>query len=838
MVVKTKTPQRKEKLKKELIKTFSDINPDEDYMEVRILSTKTGTLSGYFNSVTDIYNAIFRYDGINNIFFTLNQLSPEIIARSKNHFTKYAKNTTTDTEVIKRKWILVDFDPVRPAGISSSEEELKVAKDCAIKVRKYLTQQGFPEPIFALSGNGYHLLYACDMDNGEQEREAIKKFLEALDQKFSNEKVKVDRANFNAARICKLYGTVSCKGDDTEERPHRRSRIIKAPDVIEQVQLQQLQDIIKKLNPYEKSKEDSSNKQAFQWKRPSVKDYLIDQGLEIAREKEYQGGTCYVLKRCPFNPDHTDTGAYVIEYPNGKICAGCHHDSCSDKGWKDMLELYPDKRMKPQKRKKSETEEENAVDTLLKDIEEEQHTFYHDRAMNPYVCVTKDGIMQYMEVDGNDYRNYIRYLFYERYQKAVPREALQRVLDTLVVKAQLEKKEITPAYRCAYHEGKIYYYLGDQEQTVICIDEEGYRVIAESPVPFIKKKNTSEQVLPQESDLSLRKMGTRYWKFATVEDRILHWVLLISRFIAEGSQPIIYYFGDRGSAKSTSMKLDKKIVDPSEIDIKALPKNIHDVIASVTNQYMVCFDNVSHISDELSDIFCIVATHGYYSKRKLYSNNEECAINLNARVSFSGITNLTTKPDLIDRIVCLNLNRIDSGRRRTETEIMESFKRDLPYILDGIFKTLSKAISIYDNLHLKQLPRMADFAKWGYAIAEAMGYGGKRFLGIYENNQNDLLENMASEDSVITVLIEVMKKHNYFKGTVTELLVSLTNMAEKMGIDTRVGWARDASSLSRRLCENQSVLGLFGISIKRGKTNGERYIELSMEAGDNSHPEE
>ena len=83
-----------------------------------------------------------------------------------------------------------------------------------------------------------------------------------------------------------------------------------------------------------------------------------------------------------------------------------------------------------------------------------------------------------------------------------------------------------------------------------------------------------------------------------------------------------------------------------------------------------------------------------------------------------------------------------------------------------------------------------------------------------------------------------MKKHNYFKGTVTELLVSLTNMAEKMGIDTRVGWARDASSLSRRLCENQSVLGLFGISIKRGKTNGERYIELSMEAGDNSHPEE
>ena len=86
----------------------------------------------------------------------------------------------------------------------------------------------------------------------------------------------------------------------------------------------------------------------------------------------------------------------------------------------------------------------------------------------------------------------------------------------------------------------------------------------------------SEQVMPEKSDISLKKLGVRYWKFATEEDRILHWVLLITRFIAEGSQPLIYYFGDRGSAKSTSMKLDKMIVDPSEIDIKALPKNISE----------------------------------------------------------------------------------------------------------------------------------------------------------------------------------------------------------------------------------------------------------------------
>ena len=827
----------KEKLKKEVISTFSAINPAGDYMEVRILNSSTGTLSGYFNSAEDIYNAIRTLDGKYNIFFTLNQISTEIVARSQDHFTKYAKNTTTDSEISKRKWILLDFDPVRPAGISSSEEELKAAKACAIKVRKYLSEKGFPEPVFALSGNGYHLLYSCDMDNGEQERETIKKFLEVLDQKFSDEMVKVDRANYNAARICKLYGTVSCKGDDTEERPHRRSRIVKAPENMEQVQLEQLQEIIDKIAPDSKQKKDSVQEKKSLWKHIPVKKYLEEHNIEIAREKPYMGGTCYVLKSCPFNPEHTDTGAYVIEYPNGKICAGCHHDSCSDKGWKDLLELYPDKRMMPPKYKRTDTDEENAVATILKDIEEEQHIFYHDRAETPYVRVNKDGITQYMEVYGNDYKKYVRYMYYGRYQKAVQKDSLQRVLDTLAVKAQVEGEEIIPAYRCAYHDGKIYYYLADREQTVISIDENGYRVIAESPVPFIKKQNMSEQILPGKSKESLKTLGMKFWQFATADDRILHWVLVISRFIAEGSQPLVYYFGDRGSAKSTSMKLDKMIVDPSEIDIKALPKNISDVVAAVSNQYLVCFDNVSCISNELSDIFCIVATHGYYSKRMLYSNNEECAIKLNARVSFSGITNLSTKPDLIDRMVCLKLNRIDSSKRRTEEEIMEEFRKDLPHILHKIFQVLSKALPIYKNLNLEKLPRMADFAKWGYAIAEALGYGGERFLKIYDSNQSDLLENMVSEDSIITVLIEVMRKYRYFKGTVTELVTALTATAEKMEINTKVGWIRDASSLSRRLYENQSVLSMFGIMIKRGKANGERYIELSMEDGDNSHQE-
>lgn len=822
---------RKTELFQQLDKTFS-VFPINEYVEIRLLNvTKKGTMVGYFNNQDDLYTAIKQYDGKYNVFMSLNEIIQDVSARSANHLKEWAKETLKDEEVVRRRWILVDLDPVRPAGVSSTDEELEYAEELSETVKSYLSDYGFSEPVSALSGNGYHLLYPIDLPNDRDSAELIKKFLMALDVKLSTEKVKVDKTTYNAARITKLYGTMACKGDNTEERPHRRSMIIDAPETFEPVQRELIQQMIKEALPEEKDRQQKTVSQTnVNKKRKTVKEYLSDKGLEVAREKPYLGGTCYVLKRCPFNPEHTDTGAYVIEFPNGKITAGCHHDSCCEKGWADLLELYPDEEMNfNRRRQRGSAEGDSVVEIILNDIEAENHRFYHDRAETAYVCVKSNNVTQYMEVKGKDYKAYIRYLYYGKYGKSINRESLQQVLDTLEVKALNEGDMIAPAYRCKYMDGKIYYYLADREQSVICIDEDGYRILADAPIPFVKKQNMSEQVLPLRSKEGLRKLGMKYWRFETKDDRIMHWVILITRFISDCPLPIVYYFGDRGAAKTTTMRMDKMLVDPSEIDVKALPKSISDVLSSVANQYMVCFDNVSRISEELSDILCVVATNGYYSKRMLYSDNEECAIKLDARLSFSGITNLTAKPDLIDRMVSIKLKRIDNSKRRTEEEIMTSFKKDLPYMLDGIFRVLSKAVAIYKELNLESLPRMADFARWGYAVAEAMKYGGEKFLEIYEKNQEELLDDMVSEDTIATVLIEFVKQHGYFKGSVTDLCTALTAQAEKMEINTKIGWIKGASALSRKLYENQSVLSVLGITVKRGKTNGERYIELNYE---------
>lgn len=486
---------------------FETFKPNNSYFECRILNTGKGVLSGYFNDTEKLSRAINRYNGKYNIFFTLNELDENIVARSQNRLSVWSKHTTTDAEIIRRKWVLIDLDPVRPSGIASTSKELGKAEALADKIVDFLYKEGFPEAVRAMSGNGHHILLPVDLPNDPDITKLIKDFLLVLDSMFSTAEVNVDVSTYNPARITKLYGTIACKGDSTKDRPHRKS--------------------------------------------------------------------------------------YIISMPN------------------------------------------------------------------------------------------------------------------------------------------------------------------------------------------------------------------------------------------TSMRMDKLFVDPSAVDVKALPTSIVDTVTALSGEYMVGFDNIDgKISPELSNLWCVCCSTGYYSKRKLFSDNDSIDIKLNARLSFSGITTITDRADFIDRCICLSCERIAPTQRRTVEEILNEFKEDLPYLLYKGFCILLKAIKVHRTLELKELPRMADFATWGYAIAEVMKYGGERFLEAYQQNQRNLLEVMVEEDSLLTVLISFVEQRKHFVGSMAELYALLVKEAQAMEVNTVNSWCKNLNSLSRKLFQSQSVLGQFDIHLQRGKSNGKRYIEI------------
>ena len=212
---------RNEKLQRE----YCDVTQISNYLalfkmpvELRIPVTKVRTISGYYDDLDalastckDLSGNSYKNAKIETVYTTLNPFNPDLVARSCNRLTDYAKNTTGDKDIIQRLWLPVDIDSVRPAGYSCDRRGKNTGRRDWHGRPGDLAEHGFPSPLVADSGNGGHLLYRVDLENTEDVTSILVQFYGLLAKQFSTDKVKLDTAVYNAARIWKVYGTKVCE---------------------------------------------------------------------------------------------------------------------------------------------------------------------------------------------------------------------------------------------------------------------------------------------------------------------------------------------------------------------------------------------------------------------------------------------------------------------------------------------------------------------------------------------------------------------------------------------------------------------------------------------------
>jgi hypothetical protein len=327
---------------KTLRQTIQKLKPNNELFEVRIISkgNRKRIISGYFTSVDTLIQQFDTIDPRNtNMYITINKVNEDCYSRAQHDCFRQTDTNTQDSEIEAYEWLFIDLDPIRVTDISSSDKELEASKVLCDKVYDYMKGLGFKEPIRAMSGNGYHLLYKIALDNTEENVSLVERCLYNLSAMFSNEVVKIDVVNYNPSRICKLYGTLAQKGANTQKRPHRMAQIISMPGVVESNTTDLLQVLANELPEPPKPQRNNNSTSYSSNGDFDIETWMYEHGLESIGTKSGKDCVIYPLANCPFDHSHTNGDSKIFKYTNGAIAFKCHHNSCRGKNWQDVREL-------------------------------------------------------------------------------------------------------------------------------------------------------------------------------------------------------------------------------------------------------------------------------------------------------------------------------------------------------------------------------------------------------------------------------------------------------------------------------------------------------------------
>jgi hypothetical protein len=238
---------------------------------------------------------------------------------------------------------------------------------------------------------------------------------------------------------------------------------------------------------------------------------------------------------------------------------------------------------------------------------------------------------------------------------------------------------------------------------------------------------------------------------------------------------------------------------------------------------------------------CRLATGGGFSTRKLRTDDDEVLFNSQQPIILTSIAELATRGDLLERAIVLHLPHISGKKRQAEEEFWQSFEAKRPLLLGAVLDIVSAAVRNLPHIKLESPPRMADFAQWSCAAAEACAWrvdspnnglekDDAAFLNAYTENitttQHLLLDTAMAE------ALERLVRQKPWHGTHTDLLDVLRSMVGAGHFRELPQTARALSAELDRLIPSLRTIGVrIDRARKREAGTGQRIITLRREEG-------
>lgn len=435
---------------------------------------------------------------------------------------------------------------------------------------------------------------------------------------------------------------------------------------------------------------------------------------------------------------------------------------------------------------------------------------FHTDLDEAFILFPVEGHKEYWPCKSKKVKLWLVREYWNRYKTAPNSDAINTALNIIEGGAIFEGKKYELSNRVAYHNGDIIYCLTNENWEAVRISRQGWKLEKDPPILFRRYSHQQSQITPDgKTDL----WGLfKYVNIKREDHKLLLLVWLIACFIPDFPHPILYFHGPQGSAKTTAAKIFRGLIDPSKIEVADFPKDTKELVQMLSHHWCLIFDNVTHISHELSDLLCRAVSGAGFSKRELYSDDSDIIYSFRRCIGINGINLPPLKPDLLERSILLELERVSQTERKQEQDMLQEFERELPSFLGAIFTTLSEALSIRNTVRASDLPRMADFTLWGCAIAEALGLNKSQFLKAYTENINLQHDEVINSNIEASFILDFMADKKEWVGSPTDLFHRMT---EAFSDDRRIWLPKSPSALSRRLIELKTNLEEAGVIVDR-----------------------
>ena len=475
-------------------------------------------------------------------------------------------------------------------------------------------------------------------------------------------------------------------------------------------------------------------------------------------------------------------------------------------------------------------EKQSQADRLILVCLQQHLVLFHDQTRTPYARIKRNGVNVTLGIRSRPFKAWLSNLMWSSEGKAPSTEAVYGALRVLEGNSLFDSKEYELYNRVAPANDGIWIDMSDDKWRAIKVCANGWRIVDESPILFKRYSHQKALVEPKPGGDPFKFLDFVNIDVQDQDTRLLVLVTAISYLLPMIPHVILTAYGIQGSGKTLFYKLLRNLIDPSTVEVLTLPRDERERVQQLDHHWCAFYDNITTLPTWMSDTLCRAATGGGFTKRELYSDDDDVIYSFRRCIGLNGINIAAQRGDLLDRSLLVGFHDISKEKRRTEEQLLAEFDKYKPEILGGFLDTLVRAIQLYPSVNPPKLFRMADFTRWGCAITKALGHKEEDFIKAYEDKVKTQIEEAAHASPVATVLLDYTEtqKLQKWEGTPSQLFTLLLNHAKQIGVSThQKAWPKAPHILGRQLNELAPSLKSLGWEIVATKSGSTRRIEIT-----------